>query len=251
MILLGLIGFPLSHSQSPGLFSRFFANEGFEDAEYRLFPLPDIDMLPSFIANEPDLRGFNVTIPHKQSILPLLDHVSETALATGAVNTVTVDRTAGKAFLTGFNTDVDGFDFMLKQAPASAGMKALILGTGGASKAVQAVLGKKDIPFTLVSRTGKAQVLSYSDLSADIMEEHRLIINTTPLGMYPDINGCPDLPWQSVSSAHMLLDLVYNPADTRFMQNGTKCGAFVMNGLPMLEKQAEKAWEIFKMQLNK
>ena len=250
MIRLGLIGYPLSHSRSPGLYTRFFSKDGISEAEYRLFPLPHIDQLPELLEKEPELCGFNVTIPHKQSILPFLDRISDTALATGAVNTVAVDRTAGQPCLTGYNTDVDGFELMLENAPLESGMKALILGTGGASKAVQAVLRKTGIPFRLVSRCHKEHVLTYGELSADIIQEHRIIINTTPLGMYPDVNGCPELPWHAVSAVHILLDLVYHPADTRFMQNGTKCGAFVMNGLPMLEKQAEKAWEIFKMHLN-
>jgi shikimate dehydrogenase len=245
MPLLGLIGCPLSHSQSPLLFGQFFTAENTIDFDYRLFPLESIEDLTPLLHSHPDIIGFNVTIPYKTAIIPLLSQLSPEAIATGAVNTVTVDRIDGNIILTGFNTDIQGFAALLDEATPEP-KAALILGTGGASKAVAHSLDSRNIPWTLVSRNPVGVQLHYSELDEQTINSHDVIVNTTPLGMFPNILGCPDIPWQWIGSRHVLLDLVYNPAETEFMKRGKLQGANAYNGMIMLKAQAEKAWQIFK-----
>lgn len=238
----GLIGYPLSHSFSKKYFSEKFNNESIKDCEYELYPIENINDLPLLlkkIGNE--LVGLNCTIPYKQAVIPYLDSLSAEADAIKAVNTLHFKN--GKIY--GYNTDIFGFESTLKDF-IHAGIKdALVLGTGGASKAVIFVLKKMNIRYTAVSRTNTSDTISYDDLTDDIIEEHPLIINTTPLGMYPHIESLPDIKYRAINSSHYLYDLVYNPTKTLFLQNGEAKGAHIINGLPMLIGQAEASWKIW------
>jgi len=246
MRLFGLIGYPLSHSFSAQYFAKKFASENITDTDYRLFPLEQISEIQSLITLHADLQGFNVTIPHKVAILPYLDHITKEAEVVGAVNCVKIERGESGVKLTGYNTDIYGFRESLVPVLKPYHNKALILGTGGAAKAVCYTLNKLGIDHTLVSRSGReADILEYSQLTESIISENQLIINTTPVGMYPDTGVYPDIPYHYLSKRHLLYDLIYNPAETKFLLKGREAGATVMNGLPMLELQAEKSWEIW------
>jgi shikimate dehydrogenase len=236
----GLIGYPLSHSFSKRYFTEKFIKERI-DASYDNFPLPRIEELPLLIETHPALEGLNVTIPHKQSVLASLDSMSDVVKKIGACNCIRI-RNKKKE---GFNTDVFGFETSLNTHLSPVHKKALVLGTGGASKAVCYVLEKKSIPYLQVSRNRNAGVISYQDLSRSLVEEHLLIINTTPLGMYPEIQHCPDLPYEAIGESHYLFDLVYNPSMTLFLQKGRENGAIIENGYAMLELQAEESWRIW------
>ena len=236
----GLIGFPLTHSFSKKYFTQKFSKEGV-DAVYENFPLENIREFPSVISGTPGLEGLNVTIPHKQSVIPFLHSVSETVSDTGACNCIRIR----KEKLQGFNTDITGFDISLSAFLRPSHNKALVLGTGGAAKAVCYVLTKKGIPFVQVSRTKKENCLVYKEITDDLIREFRLIINTTPAGMFPDINACPDLPYHAMDSSYYLFDLVYNPSLTMFLQKGIERGAISENGYRMLVLQAEESWKIW------
>lgn len=237
----GLIGHPLKHSQS-----RFYFNEKFEyfglDCLYQHFDIKTVDEVFDIIAHYPDLCGFNVTIPYKESILPLLDDIDPVAKEIGAVNVVTIIN----GQLKGYNTDVDGFSQLLERAVKGRDTKrALILGTGGASKAVRYVLRQKGIPYSTVSRDAAKGDYTYYTLNDDILQQHPLIINTTPLGMFPQVDNFPDLHYQGLTRNHTLIDLIYNPRETAFMELGHTWGAKVYNGLQMFEEQAKRTWELF------
>ncbi len=242
----GLIGYPLSHSFSKRYFNEKFRRESLEGYYYELFPLREIGEFPVLISAHPHLRGLNVTIPYKQQVIPYLDELAGSASEVGAVNTIKIS--GGK--LTGYNTDVAGFElsllgFLEDNGATAAGLNALVLGTGGAAKAVAYTLKKMDIPFRLVSRRKEAGRLTYPELNETLVQKHRLIINTTPLGMSPEAGTYPDIPFQYLGRQHLLYDLVYNPETTEFMARGRQQGAAVCNGLKMLHLQAEKAWEIW------
>ena len=244
--LYGLIGYPLSHSFSRRYFSEKFRREGIEGCRYELFPLENIKQFPALMSAHPNLRGVNVTIPYKQQVMAYLDELEEGAAEVGAVNTIKVN--GGR--LAGYNTDVFGFEQSLLQflegnGASPGGLQALILGTGGASKAVQYVLRKTGIGFRLVSRNKKPGPLTYLELNETLVQNCRLIVNTTPLGMSPQTETCPEIPFQYIGPQHLLYDLVYNPEETKFMARGIQRGAAVHNGLEMLQLQAEKAWEIW------
>ena len=242
--LFGLIGFPLSHSFSKKHFSNKFLKEGIENCFYDLFPLEKIDQFPTLIEAHRNLKGLNVTLPYKELVIPFLDDVDESAKGVGAVNTIKVNK--GK--LIGFNTDVFGFEKSLKQflrQHIHSIQNALILGTGGAAKAVKFVLSKNEIPYSSVSRNAQKGDFTYNDLDEKLIKSHQLIINTTPLGMVPKSNTFPNLKYSFLDSNHFLFDLVYNPEKTVFLIKGLEQGCSVMNGLPMLYYQAEKAWEIW------
>lgn len=244
MRAFGLIGYPLSHSFSEKYFTHKFENEGIRDTVYRAHPLASIDQLPELLKANPDLAGLNVTIPYKELVIPFLDDLDPTAEEIGAVNTINIDN--GK--LTGFNTDYFGFKNSLVKfiGPNSIPEKALILGTGGASKAIEHVLKDLGIAFQFVSRNPSTNQLSYQHLSQNTqLETHHLIINTTPLGTYPNNDALPDLPYDQLTTNHFLFDLVYNPFITAFMQKGIDAKCWVKNGLEMLHGQAEKSWEIW------
>lgn len=238
----GLIGHPLKHSQS-----RFYFNEKFEyeglDCRYQHFDLKTLDELQEVMETYPDLCGFNVTIPYKEAIIALLDEIDETAKQVGAVNVVKI--TKGK--LKGYNTDVYGFEQLLNRAINGKTIThALVLGTGGASKAVQYVLKQKGIPYSTVSRNAEKGDYSYDTLSDEVLHQNHLIINTTPLGMAPQVDAFPDLHYQALSNKHILIDLIYNPKETAFMELGKTWGAKVYNGMQMFEEQAKKTWEIWQ-----
>lgn len=246
MRLFGLIGFPLSHSSSAAYFGKKFAAEKITDAEYRLFPFENISDIRQFAEQHKELQGFNVTIPHKISILPYLDIISEEAASIGAVNCVKIDRNESEIKLIGYNTDAYGFQESLIPQLQPYHKNALVLGTGGASKAVCYTLHTLEINYTLVSRCpNSANTLLYSQIDENILNHNLLIINTTPQGMYPDIVNCPSIPYRFLTEKHLLYDLIYNPAETKFLQHGRERGANTINGLQMLELQAEKSWKIW------
>lgn len=250
MRLYGLIGYPLTHSFSQKYFTEKFELEQLTDATYRNFPLERIEEA-EHLFNDPDLRGFNVTIPYKETIIPFLDEVDETANAVGAVNTVAVKRNAvGKIEKKiGYNTDVFGFGESLKsflaKAPRTQSIKALILGTGGSAKAVAAALKRLGIKHTFVSRRVKQDAIIYETLKPQTILEHKLIINATPAGMHPDTNNSPAIPYSFITAEHLLYDLVYNPEETVFLKKGKEQGAQTKNGLEMLHLQAEESWKIW------
>lgn len=235
----GLIGYPLGHSFSPAYFAAKFAREGIS-AKYGAFPLERIEDLPALIEARQDLRGLNVTTPHKQAVIPYLHALSGDAGVIGAVNCISMR--AGR--LGGYNTDWTGFRDSLKPLLQAHHTAALVLGNGGASLAVRYALHKMNLPFLVVSRRQGEASLLYSDVTPAILRQHPIIINTTVLGT--EGKGCPDLPFEALRADHLLFDLVYNPAVTPFMKEGLKRGATVSNGLDMLERQAEASWEIWQ-----
>lgn len=248
MRLLGLIGYPLSHSYSQQYFATRFESEGIRDAHYELFEMKSLSGFPGWLKEHGDLSGFNVTIPHKGNIIRYLDELDPVARELGAVNCVKVVRHGSGISLHGFNTDVDGFRQSLLPVLKPWHRKALILGTGGGARAVAHVLRRLGVEILFVSRDpGDGNRFSYGDITGGIMESHPLIVNTTPLGMYPDIDSFPPLPYQFISTKHLFFDLVYNPAATRFMEFGEKAGATVKNGLEMLYIQADRSWDIWDL----
>jgi shikimate dehydrogenase len=244
MRLFGLIGYPLSHSFSKKYFTDKFQQEEIEDAQYELFEIAQASLVKDVLVQNPALQGLNVTIPHKEAVIEFLDELDKPVQSIGAVNVIKV-LSNGK--LKGYNSDYHGFkNSLLSFIPKDyLSIKALVLGTGGASKAVKAVLEDLQIPYKMVSRTGSGSVLSYEDITEELVQEYKLIINTSPLGMYPHIDFAPVLPYLALSSSHFLFDLVYNPEETLFMSKGKAEGAKVKNGLEMLYLQAEKAWDIW------
>ncbi|MCC8019115.1 MAG: shikimate dehydrogenase [Rikenellaceae bacterium] len=241
MDIYGIIGNPLGHSFSKQYFTEKFRKEGIVGAVYEKFQLDDISQLPDLIASTPGLQGLNVTIPYKQQVLPYLDRLDDGARKIGAVNCISFRD--GK--LTGHNTDAAGFRASLLGFLGNERPDALVLGTGGAAKAVNYVLGELGINFTIVSRTKAPGILTYGELDGDVMAAHRLIVNTTPLGTFPDVDASPAIPYDLLTPAHRLFDLVYNPEETAFMRQGAARGARTVNGFGMLTGQAEKAWEIW------
>ena len=237
----GLIGHPLKHSYSRDFFTEKFEYEGL-DCRYQNFDLKSIEELHEVLERYPDLCGFNVTIPFKEAILPILDEIDPVAKEVGAVNVVKL--TGGK--LKGYNTDVHGFTMLLERALKGRTIShALVLGTGGASKAVQYVLKQKGITFATVSRNTEKGDHTYDTLTDDILRQNHLIINATPVGMFPQIDNFPDLHYQALNNKHILIDLIYNPKETAFMELGKTWGAKVHNGMQMFEEQAKRTWEIF------
>ncbi|MDW7693399.1 shikimate dehydrogenase [Flammeovirgaceae bacterium SG7u.111] len=238
----GLIGYPLSHSFSKKYFSEKFVKESIQDASYELFSIEDIDLLPEVLKSNAGLKGLNVTIPYKQQVIQYLDDMSEAAKKIGAVNVLKVE--GGR--LVGYNSDYIGFkESLVDFLKGTKINSALILGTGGASKAVRAVLDDLAIDWNLVSRKGEGEVLSYNDVDRVLLEKNKLVINTTPLGMSPNIEVCPNLPYDAAGEGHYFYDLVYNPEETLFMKKAKAYGAYVKNGLEMLHLQAEASWDIW------
>lgn len=242
--LYGLIGFPLGHSFSVPYFSNKFSDEGIE-ASYRNFPLKNIAEFEELIISEPGLAGLNVTVPYKEKVIPYLDALSETARTIQAVNTICFCRKEGKHALVGHNTDVIGFERSLKEHLKDHHKAALVLGTGGSSKAVTYVLKGLGIEFQLVSRRKGEERISYDDLNKRMVGNHLVIINTTPLGMHPDTDSSPSIPYEAITPEHLLFDLVYNPVKTAFLLKGEGRGAMIVNGYDMLVYQAEASWEIW------
>ncbi|MEO7311019.1 MAG: shikimate dehydrogenase [Chitinophagaceae bacterium] len=236
--LYGLIGFPLTHSFSKKYFTDKFREEGITDTRYELFSLKDIEELPALLQAHPNLRGLNVTIPYKQQVLVYLDDVS--ALPLLACNCITIE--GGK--LKGYNTDIAGFEQSFAEKLLPHQTKALVLGTGGAAAAVQYVLQKLHIDFKSVSR-GNGAHLNYGQLDEAVMAEHFIVINTTPLGTYPNIDDCADIPYHLLTPAHYCYDLVYNPPMSLFLQKSLEQGASIKNGSDMLKIQADVSWDIW------
>lgn len=251
MDLYGLIGKSLKHSFSKQYFTEKFQRENIADSQYELFELASADQVKTLIENNPDLRGLNVTIPYKQDIYALVDSLDmQSAGKIGAVNTIKIFKDGTTK---GYNSDYYGFRQSLKEWLDKLnydiyGVSALVLGTGGASKAVVVALQDMQIPYQWVSRNKSENTISYTELTQSTIENHKLIINTTPLGMYPATEDFPPIPYQYLGNDHLLYDLVYNPLETKFMQMGKAQGAQVMNGLEMLYMQAEKSWEIWNNQ---
>lgn len=237
----GLIGYPLGHSFSKKYFTEKFLREGIKNSAYELFPLEQIEQLPALIKSHPHLKGLNVTIPYKEQVLSYLDELSDAVKEIGACNCIAL--TKGK--LTGYNTDVIGFEQSLRPLLLPHHTKALILGTGGAAKAVAFVLKKLNIDFSYVSRSKNTNILSYDDLTEAVIKAYPLIINTTPLGMQPHVETKPSLSYNALDSKHFCYDLVYNPARTAFLAEAEQRGAVIKNGLEMLELQAEAGWRIW------
>ena len=239
----GLIGKNISYSFSEGYFLKKFEELNLKKLSYRNFDIPDIAEFPFLMyQREEEFRGFNVTIPYKQSIMRYLSEIDTDADKIGAVNTIRVND---QNELVGYNTDIYGFENSLKPLLKSHHKRALILGTGGASKAIAFVLDKLKIEFQFVSRTKSETSISYADLSIEVIGNYQLIINCTPLGTHPNIESCPEIPYQFLTEKHFLYDLIYNPSETTFLKKGKEKGTIIKNGLEMLELQAEKSWEIW------
>lgn len=247
MELYGLLGKTLKHSFSGEYFGKKFEEEGI-DAEYRLFEFDDVPDLHAFAKENPSLKGLNVTIPFKRKVIHQLDNVSNIVKMTGNVNVIKVLRKKGDVKLIGFNTDVRGFETSLEPLIRKRNnLRALILGTGGAAHSVAFVLRKMGIYFYFVTRfPNKVEMIGYSWVTPEIIQEYQLIINTSPVGMFPDTDTCPDIPYESLSSEHILFDLVYNPPETCFLKKGKAQSALIKNGQEMLEIQAEESWKIWK-----
>ena len=246
MKTFGLVGYPLGHSFSQDYFTKKFAAEKI-DAQYLNFQIEDISLFPEKVLTIDGLFGLNVTIPYKQKVMAYLDEIDETAQKVGAVNVVKIIRNGSKMRLRGCNSDVVGFENSLRPLLKPCHTQAFILGTGGASKAVRYVLEKLNISYQFVSRNADAanNILSYQQLSNELIESHKLIVNSTPLGMSPKIDACPDIPYQAIGAEHLCVDLMYNPEETLFLKKAKEQGATIKNGLDMLIGQAVRAWEIW------
>ncbi len=241
----GLIGYPLGHSFSKKYFTEKFEREGLSDCRYEKFPLENIELLKDMLREEPDLFGFNVTIPYKSSIFPFLSHVADDAAGIGAVNVVKIRHSAGKTALYGYNSDIVGIRDTLAPFLKENIKQALVLGTGGSSRSVSYVLRSFGLKVILVSRSTKKGTLRYNDLTSKVYEDSGLIVNTTPAGMFPDTGSMPAIDYDKLNSGHILFDLVYNPEITMFLKTGSERGCTVISGLKMLYSQAEKSWEIW------
>jgi shikimate dehydrogenase len=242
----GLTGYPLGHSFSKEYFAEKFMKENITDVSYENFPLEDLSKIKEIISSN-NLSGLNVTIPHKEAVVSYMDELDETAKEAGAVNTVKI--LPGNR-LKGYNTDVWGFGRSLVPLLNENHNKALILGSGGAAKAVAFVLRKLGIPYRQVSRTATEGMAAYDDLNEEMIAEHKLIINCTPSGMSPDPGSSPAIPYEYITSEHFLYDLVYNPEVTEFMRQGKERGAMIKNGMEMLKLQAEESWRIWNDEKN-
>jgi shikimate dehydrogenase len=237
----GLIGFPLSHSFSQGYFKNKFETEGVVDASYQNYPIPSIDEFEKLWEHDPQLMGLNVTIPYKKEVIPFLQHPSTVVKSIHACNCIRKFNNE----LYGYNTDVIGFEKSLLPFLKAHHTHALILGTGGAAAAVEWVLQKLKIQYQLVSRKEGDHVISYNQLNAETIASHTLLINTSPVGMYPNVNEAPELPYEAIGSNHHLFDLIYNPSETLFLAKGKAQGATIQNGLEMLHIQAAESWKIW------
>ena len=250
MTTYGLIGYPLGHSFSRKFFTEKFEKEGI-DAQYLNFEIPNIEKFPEVIKNHPELRGLNVTIPYKQQVMQYLDDISEEAKAIGAVNVVKCQLSTVNCqpHLTGYNSDVIGFVESIKPLLQPHHKKALILGTGGASKAIRYGLEKKlGLETLFVSRSAREGIITYEDVTAEVLKEYEMIVNCSPVGMFPHVDECPALPYEAMNENNLLYDLVYNPLETLFMKKGAAQGATVKNGLEMLHLQAIASWKFWEFE---
>ncbi len=256
----GLIGYPLGHSFSEKYFSEKFEKLGLSDHEYKLYPLQNLSDFPALLKDDKDICGLNVTIPHKIGVMYYLDEIDPVAKEVDAVNCIKVTHhhavrslfsgelctmNAHKPKLKGYNTDVYGFEQSLKPMLKNYHKKALVLGNGGAARAVKYVLEKLKIDYTFVSRKPYGNIISYQDLGKEVVKEHKIIINTSPVGTYPNIDEAPAIPYDFIDDKHLFYDLIYNPEETTFLKRGREKGAQIKNGYEMLELQAEKSWDIW------
>jgi shikimate dehydrogenase len=243
----GLVGFPLGHSFSKKYFTEKFENENLNDSIYLNFELENITDFPKIFEKHDDIFGLNCTIPYKQQVIQYLDLIDEEARVVGAINTIKIIRQEGKVLLKGYNTDIIGFEFSLKPMLNEKHNKALILGTGGASRAIKHTLDKLGIQYVSASIEDELneKEIRYDQITDELINEYLLIINATPLGTYPKVDACAPIPYDLITPNHVLFDLVYNPEITLFMQKGLDKGAKVKNGLEMLHTQALAAWEIW------
>ena len=240
----GLIGYPLGHSFSISYHNQRFADEGI-DAKYLNFEIPSIDELPEVLSLHPELKGLNVTIPYKEKVMRFLDYVSPEARAIGAVNVIRVEHQGKKTILKGYNSDVIGFTQSIESMLEDYHKKALILGTGGASKAVNYGLHSLGLETVFVSRYERPDTIQYNQITPEVVQEYNVIVNCTPLGMFPKTDECPPLPYEALTERNILYDLIYNPDETLFMRKGAEHGAEVKNGLEMLLLQAFASWEMW------
>lgn len=241
----GLIGYPLTHSFSKKFFSEKFEAEKIANCNYELYSIAEVKELMDLIEREPLLCGLNVTIPHKLNVIPLLTEIDNAAIEIGAVNCIAVKQGGAATILKGYNTDVFGFEESLKPLLANHHQKALIFGDGGAAKAVKYVLLQLNIPFLVVVRNPAPNAILYSAITKEILADYKLLINTTPLGMTPNLESFPPIPYQYLDHTHLAYDLVYNPEETAFLTKAKMQGAKIKNGLEMLYLQAERSWEIW------
>lgn len=240
----GLIGYPLSHSFSKKYFTNKFKRENITGCSYELFEIENINLFPEILKENPNLKGLNITIPYKESVLNFLTDIDANAKAIGAVNTIKISNELKQ--IKGYNTDYYGFRKSLKPFLDINHERALILGTGGASKTVKYVLNELNINCLLVSRNPKNEnEIAYDDINEYVIKHHQLIINTTPVGMFPNIENYPLLDYKNLTPKHLLYDLIYNPIETEFLKNGKEKGCITLNGMGMLKLQAEKSWEIW------
>lgn len=242
---LGLLGKNISYSFSKTYFKKKFENENIDDTTYKNFDIEHINLFPSIVKNTKGLKGLNVTIPYKEVVIPYLDKINKKAKEIGAVNTIKVTK---KGKLVGYNTDCYGFKKSIEPLLKPHHKNALILGTGGASKAIAYSLKQLNIDYSYVSRTASKHVdYTYETLTEQVISQFQIIINCSPLGTFPDIDNCPDIPYEAIKESHILYDLIYNPEQTKFLKLGQKKGATTANGLNMLKLQAEKAWSIWDL----
>lgn len=244
MKLFGLIGYPLGHSFSEKFFTEKFQKENIH-ACYKLFPIENIQLFHEILEKNPTIEGLNVTIPYKEQIVPYLDELNKTAAEIGAVNVIKIKKDVNQVKLIGYNSDIIGFEQSIRPLLTEHHKKALILGTGGASKGVAYVLKKLNIDYTFVSRNKNVDCFTYEELNKEIINSHTLIVNCSPIGTYPNTEVCPNIPYEGLSKQHLLYDLIYNPEKTLFLKKGEMEGATIKNGLEMLHKQAISAWEIW------
>lgn len=242
--LYGLLGYPLVHSFSQNYFNQKFESENI-DAEYINFEIPDVGMLMEVVAENENLNGLNVTIPYKEQVIPFLDEIDPAAKEVGAVNVIKFIRDKDGLRLKGYNSDIIGFTDSIKSLLKPHHQSALVLGTGGAAKAVSYSLRKLGLEVQLVSRRKSANTLVYEELTKNDLKTHKVIVNTTPLGMYPNVDTCPDIPYRYLTSQHLCYDLIYNPDETLFLKNSRQAGAQVKNGLEMLLLQAFASYSIW------
>ena len=242
--LYGLLGYPLVHSFSQNFFNQKFESENI-DAEYINFEIPDVGMLMEVVADNENLNGLNVTIPYKEQVIPFLDEIDPAASEVGAVNVIKFIRGKDGLRLKGYNSDIIGFTDSIKSLLKPHHQSALVLGTGGAAKAVSYSLRKLGLEVQLVSRRKSANTLVYEELTKNDLKNHKVIVNTTPLGMYPNVDTCPDIPYRYLTSQHLCYDLIYNPDETLFLKNSRLAGAQVKNGLEMLLLQAFASYSIW------
>lgn len=240
----GIIGHPLGHSFSKNYFNEKFHDEGI-DAEYINFDIQNIGNLPEVLATNPELKGLNVTIPYKEKVLSYLDYISVEARAIGAVNVIRVEHKGNNVLLKGYNSDVIGFTRSIEPILEKFHRKALVLGTGGASKAVSYGLRSLGLETVLVSRFERPGTIQYKDITPDVVREYKVIVNCTPCGMYPNYEECPELPYEALDSHNLLYDLIYNPDETPFMKKGREQGALTKNGIEMLLLQAFASWDFW------